>query len=203
MAADTRDRILVAATRLYAAPEAGSPALRAIARTGGVNSALIHYHFGSRDGLLEAVLLRALEPVQALRGPIIEALRAGGSADGLDLAGLCVAPIAALPRGDDGSPEPALRLLARAVCEHRGRLDALTIQHFAPMLFGLRDVLKAALPALSPESKQRRFRMAVDAAVTALAGDEATGARAEGDAAFASYTRDLTTFLAGALDAPE
>ena len=104
MAADTRDRILAAATRLYAAPEAGGPALRAIAREGGVNSALIHYHFGSREGLLEAVLVRALEPVQALRAPLIEKLRTGGSADGHDLAGLCVEPVAALPRNADGGP---------------------------------------------------------------------------------------------------
>ncbi|MEM9177404.1 MAG: TetR family transcriptional regulator [Myxococcota bacterium] len=202
MAADTRDRILAAATRLYAAPEAGGPALRAIAREGGVNSALIHYHFGSREGLLEAVLLRDLEPVQARRGPIIEALRAGPSADGTDLARLCVVPIAALPRGDAGGPEPALRLLARAVAEDRARLDALTVQHFAPMLFGLRDVLASALPSLSGEAKQRRFRLAVDAAVTTLAGDEATRVRATSAEAFDGFAHELTTFLAGALDAP-
>ena len=203
MAADTRDRILAAATRLYAAPDAGGPALRAIARAGGVNSALIHYHFGSREGLLEAVLLRALEPVQALRWPIIERLRAGGSADGRDLAALCVTPIAALPRESDGGPAPALRLFARAISEDRIRLDALTAQHFAPMLFALRDVLATALPALSREAKERRFQFAADAAVTALAGDEATRANVGGSTAFDAYAHDLTKFLAGALDAPE
>ena len=203
MAADTRDRILAAATRLYAAPEAGGPALRAIAREGGVNSALIHYHFGSREGLLEAVLLRALEPAQARRAPLIEKLRGGVSADGPDLARLCVEPIAALPRAEDGPPTPSLRLLARAVSEDRPHLDALTVQHFAPLLFGLRDVLSTALPALSAETKQRRFRLAVDAAVTSLAGDEATRAWHEGAPAFETFTRDLTTFLAGALEAAE
>ncbi len=202
MTADTRDRILAAATRLYAAPDAGGPALRAIAREAGVNSALIHYHFGSRDGLLEGVLLRALAPLQAARGPIIEALRQGGSADGPDLARLCVAPVAALPRADDGRAEPALGLLARAVSEDRDRLDALTIQHFAPMLFGLREVLATALPALSAGSKQRRFQLAADAALTLLTGEEAARARRTGRAVFEAFTLELTTFLAGALDAP-
>jgi len=203
MAADTRDRILAAATRLYAEPEAGGPALRAIAREGGVNSALIHYHFGSREGLQEAVLLRALEPLQSLRAPLIETLRGGRSADGLDLARLCVEPVAALPRAEDGAPTPSLRLLARAVSEDRPHLDALTIQHFAPLLFGLRDVLSTALPALSAETKQRRFRLAADTAVTALAGHAATLARSEGKAAFDTFSRDLTAFLAGALEAAE
>ena len=203
MAADTRDRILTAATSLYAAPEAGGPALRAIARAGGVNSALIHYHFGSREGLLEAVLLRALEPVQARRGPMIEKLKAGGSADGQDLAALCVDPIASLPRDEDFGPAPALRLLARALAEDRTRLDRLTVQHFPPMLFALRDVLSTALPALSARAKQRRFRFAVDAAVTTLAGDEATASYAAGPESFGDFVHDLTAFLAGALDAAE
>ena len=154
MAADTRDRILAAATRLYAEADAGGPALRAIAREGGVNSALIHYHFGSREGLLEAVLLRSLEPTQARRAPLIETLRSEGSADGLDLARLCV-------------------------------------------------VLSTALPSLSAETKQRRFGLAAETAVTSLAGHAATLARSEGNAAFDVFARDLTTFLAGALEAAE
>ncbi|MBB82322.1 MAG: hypothetical protein CL931_00745 [Deltaproteobacteria bacterium] len=203
MAADTRDRILAAATRLYAAPEAGGPALRAIAREGGVNSALIHYHFGSREGLLEAVLVRALDPVQALRTPLIEKLRAGGSADARDLAWLCVEPVAALPRAEEGGPAPSLRLLSRAIAEDRARVDALTAQHFPPLLFGLRDVLATALPALSAETKQRRFRFAVDAAISTLAGEDATQACTAGPAAFRHFLHDLTTFLAGALDTAE
>jgi len=202
MAADTRDRILAAAARLYAEPTAGGPALRAIAREAGVNSALIHYHFGSRDGLFESVLLHALEPLQARRGPMIEALRMGGSADGLDLARLCVEPVAAFYAEPAPAPEAELRLLARALSEHRPRLDALAAQHFAPMLFGLRDVLATALPGLSAEPKQRRFRFAADTALALLVGDDAAAARSADEAATKAYLHDLTTFLAGALDAP-
>ena len=103
----------------------------------------------------------------------------------------------------DGRPSPALRLLARATAEDRTRLDALTVQHFAPLLFGLRDVLATALPALSADAKQRRFRLAVDAGLTALVGDEAARMRADGEAAFAAFTRDVARFVAGALEAPE
>lgn len=202
MASDTRDRILAAAARLYASPETGGPALRAIAREAGVNSALIHYHFGSRDGLFEAVLLRALGPVQARRGALIEGLRVGGSADGRDLARVCVDPL--LTPGDRDGPgfEADLRLLARASAEHRERLDRLTVKHFAPMLFGLRDALASALPALAPGIKQRRFRFAADQALATAAGHEAALARAEGRAALEALGRELTAFLAGALEAP-
>ena len=202
MAADTRDRILAAAARLYAEPASGGPALRAIAREGGVNSALIHYHFGSREGLFEAVLLHALAPLQARRAPILESLRTGRSADGADLAQLCVEPVARLFADEGAAYEAPLRLLARAHAEHRERLDALVVQHFGSLLFSLRDVLASALPGLTADVKQHRFRLAADAALTLLVGDAAATARAAGEDASERHARELQTFLAGALDAP-
>ena len=101
MAAETRDKILDAAARLFAASDSGGASLRAIARAAGVNSALIHYHFGSREGLFEAVILRALTPVQARRRALLETLRSKRSVSADELAGLFVRPL--IPGPLDGA----------------------------------------------------------------------------------------------------
>jgi len=51
-----RDKILVAAKHLFARQGFGSTGVRQIAEQAGVNPAMINYYFGSKQGLLDAVL---------------------------------------------------------------------------------------------------------------------------------------------------
>jgi AcrR family transcriptional regulator len=53
---DTREKILGAADHLFGALGFDATTTRDIAAHSGVNKALIHYHFGSKDDLLEALL---------------------------------------------------------------------------------------------------------------------------------------------------
>jgi len=52
----TKDQILRAARHVVQRDGVGDLAIRAVAAEAGVNLALVHYHFHSRDGLLLAVL---------------------------------------------------------------------------------------------------------------------------------------------------
>jgi len=52
----TREKILGAADRLFGALGFDATTTRDIAAQSGVNKALIHYHFGTKDDLLEALL---------------------------------------------------------------------------------------------------------------------------------------------------
>ncbi len=52
----TRTKILEAADHLFGAQGFDGTTTRDIAKRSGVNNALIHYHFGSKDDLLEALL---------------------------------------------------------------------------------------------------------------------------------------------------
>jgi len=54
-----REEILDAAERLLVADGPAALRVQAVAREVGVTDANVHYHFGSRDGLLQAVLRRA------------------------------------------------------------------------------------------------------------------------------------------------
>ena len=76
---DTKQRILDSAERLFAENGFDSTSLRTIIADAQVNLAAIHYHFHSKDALLDAVILRRLEPINRRRLELLDACeRAAG-----------------------------------------------------------------------------------------------------------------------------
>ena len=72
---DTRERILEAADRLFGELGFDATATRLIAERCGVNKALIHYHFGNKQRLFDAVLDRYYERLgEALRPLLAEGM---------------------------------------------------------------------------------------------------------------------------------
>jgi len=72
-----RTRILDAAERLFAARGFHGVSIRDITGAAGVDVALANYHFGSKQGLLEAVFLRRAEDLNAERLARLDALIEG------------------------------------------------------------------------------------------------------------------------------
>lgn len=62
-AADVRQRLLTTARRLFIAQGFAAVPIRAIATEAGVNPAMIHYYFRSKQGLYEAMLSETIGPV--------------------------------------------------------------------------------------------------------------------------------------------
>lgn len=62
-AGDIRDQILKAAERLFAVQGFSATSLRQIAADVSVNPAMVHYYFGTKAHLLEAVMEHAFEPL--------------------------------------------------------------------------------------------------------------------------------------------
>ena len=65
--ADTRERVLDAAEILFGREGLSRPSVRQITSEAGVNVAAVNYHFGSREGLVEAVFERHASAVNAER----------------------------------------------------------------------------------------------------------------------------------------
>jgi len=63
----TRERILKVAEKLFSENGFDGTSLRAITAAADVNLAAVHYHFGSKTGLLEATVRRRIDPVNAER----------------------------------------------------------------------------------------------------------------------------------------
>lgn len=71
---DLRESLLDATVACFARHGIAGSSLRQIATEAGVTPALLHYYFGGKDALLEAVIEERLMPVtQGLRGPLLQA----------------------------------------------------------------------------------------------------------------------------------
>ena len=78
---EARARIAAAAESLFAARGYDGTAIRDIAKKAGVNGAMIHYYFGSKEGLYRAILETAASKVRALL--VDTSSRAGSTRDRL------------------------------------------------------------------------------------------------------------------------
>jgi AcrR family transcriptional regulator len=75
IAAGTIDELLQTAERLFARHGVENVALtQIVAQAGQKNRSALHYHFGSRSGVLTAVLNRRLAPINARREAMMAAL---------------------------------------------------------------------------------------------------------------------------------
>lgn len=70
----TRERLLDAAEDLFAERGFEATPMRALARAARTSLSSTHYHFGTKEALLEAVLRRRAEPLNALRLARLDAL---------------------------------------------------------------------------------------------------------------------------------
>ncbi|WP_258572938.1 TetR/AcrR family transcriptional regulator [Actinomadura parmotrematis] len=151
----TRDRLLDAAERLFLEKGADRVSVRAINAAAGLNPGAAHYHFGSREGLVTALLERELLPVWAdgLR-TIADRCGAGGAADIGELAAAIVGPFDELWRTPKG--RMLCHLLARSVLPGR-RMPAASAW-FGPAPFEV--MLARAMPGLSAREVAERWRLA-------------------------------------------
>jgi AcrR family transcriptional regulator len=123
---DLRERLLDAAIACYAREGIAATSLRSIAREAGVNPALLHYYFGDKAQLREAVVEeRLLVAFAAVREPL---LRADG-----DVAAMIAAFVRGM--GDAIARYPWLPALwVREVLCEGGALRALLVDRLAPQV---------------------------------------------------------------------
>ncbi len=68
----TKERILLAAEELVAQEGFDRVSLRDITAAADVNLAAVHYHYGSKDGLIDALLTRYIRPINLDRLRLLE-----------------------------------------------------------------------------------------------------------------------------------
>ncbi len=71
--AGTRDRILDAAREEFSARGYEKTSVRGIAKSAGVDSALVHHYFGTKEQVFEAAVEGAFAPVLAARNTVLDA----------------------------------------------------------------------------------------------------------------------------------
>jgi AcrR family transcriptional regulator len=103
---DTRQAIISAAERLFAAQGIDGVSLREINRSAGQsNTGAVQYHFGNRDGLVLAVIAKHRRDTEPRRHALLDQYEDGEMRDIRALASALVAPAAAKLSDPDGGRE--------------------------------------------------------------------------------------------------
>ncbi|MGW0122213.1 TetR/AcrR family transcriptional regulator [Streptomyces sp. NPDC003327] len=94
---ETRERLIRAAEELFAARGVDGAQLRDVVRLAGqANPSAVQYHFGSRAGLLDAVMAGRQARTEAVLAPLLDAVpREGNGGGGDELHGLVAALVTA------------------------------------------------------------------------------------------------------------
>ena len=106
-ASSARDRILQAAVELIAERGIGGARIAQVAKAAGVSTALVHYHFRTREVLLAETLDYAFDVASAVRLRTLGEGDENGDADGEDSAARRLADVVeqSLPTTDPGRRE--------------------------------------------------------------------------------------------------
>jgi AcrR family transcriptional regulator len=102
--ATTRDRVLGAAERLFATRGIDAVSVRDITEAAGANLAAVNYHFGSKRGLVVAIVERRADQLAARRSELLDALEASDSVDLRSVIEAMVLPTAELVASDPSGP---------------------------------------------------------------------------------------------------
>ena len=156
---DTKDKILDTAERLIGERGYGSTSLRQIIAEAGVNLAAVHYHFGSKEDLLDAVVARKVTPVNEARIAQLERVEAAGKGT----AGVeQILESFFLPTAEVANRNPGfVRLMGQMLAE--GMMPRIVERHFQAT--GLRFVaaLRRAVPELPQEELMWRVHFMIGA----------------------------------------
>ena len=191
-----------AAERLFAERGIDAVSLRTINTEAGYSVAALHYHFGTRDGLVKALLQRAQPAMFQQRADMVAHLEAEGHPGVEEIVEALVHPLTAGMLENFGASVAQLRFLVRLSFDRSPYL-AKTLDDSVALF---RPLLRRALPHLDERTRTRRWLFAADLAQHALANAVEvhleTGADGPTAAQLEHFQQDLVAFISGGLRAP-
>jgi AcrR family transcriptional regulator len=155
---DTRERLLDAVEALIAEYGYHDLTHRQIAHRADVHVALLNYHFGSKDQLVDDALARRAQRLVQMQKEALDVVVTGGAWTVEDVLWAVWQPFAVLDASSDASWRNYLCAVARLASHEAG--EAIFARHFALVEHAAIDALQRALPALSHEEIGRGMRYA-------------------------------------------
>lgn len=146
----TEERLLDAAEQLFGAQGYDETSLRAVTELAGANVAAVNYHYGSKEGLLRAVVGRAMAPINTERDRRLTALTAGAHPPTVEqIVRAFVEPALAAAQESD---RPGVdRLIATVLLDPDPKLRQLFADEVDPVEGRYLDALWRALPDRDPQ----------------------------------------------------
>jgi AcrR family transcriptional regulator len=150
---DTKHRILDSAERLFSDNGFEGTSLRAIIADAKVNLAAIHYHYHSKEALLDAVILRRLQPINRQRLELLDAAERSAGAAPPSLEAVIeafLAPAFRVVASDPQYGRSFARLMGRILTSDKSLVPRMK-QHMSELLGRFIQALQNAAPELPRE----------------------------------------------------
>jgi AcrR family transcriptional regulator len=198
----TADRLLRAAEELIGERGMGNVSVRDITARAKANTAAINYYFGTKEGLIQAIVERRAEQIGSRRTELLdEVMATDPSVRGVVRVLVRASAELAADRIEGGRTFLRCRQAMRADPEAAMLLE----KHFGPYTRRFLDALEAVTPQLPPMDRAVRFAMARDLVDASFANDmlpvwlaRRAGAQPTPD----EIERFVTEFLVAAFEAP-
>jgi AcrR family transcriptional regulator len=157
---DTKERILDTAERLIGEQGYAATSLRQVIAKAGVNLAAVHYHFGSKEDLLDAVVTRKVTPVNEARIAHLERVEAEAGSGPLAVEKVLESFF--IPTAEVASRNPGfVRLMGQMLAE--GMMPRIVERHFHATGRRFVTALRRAVPELPQEELLWRVHFMVGA----------------------------------------
>lgn len=196
----TQSRILDAAERLYSERGIAGTSLRAVTSEAGVNVAAVHYHFGSKDGLTRALVLRRAAVVNAERERLLEKAEsdAGPRPPAVEaILDAFLRPVFTLHL--EGSRDAMVSYL---VHEPVARIGPLIAESMGGVVQRFLAATHRALPGLPTTTRVERWQLVIASMLQVISGRFGREPLALPDYGLEALLRAVINPLAAALRAP-
>lgn len=168
-------RLVEAAEQLFAERGFEAVSVRDITKRASMNIASINYHFGSREGLVAAVMTRYITPINDERLARIEALERRWSGKSVPLEEILdafVRPLATQVRKSELSERLFLKLVGRMFGEQAAAMPPVVEEQFKLVVARFVKALSKALPELAVDEILWRMHFVIGAMVHSMAQEE-------------------------------
>jgi AcrR family transcriptional regulator len=142
---DTKQKILDTAEELFGEYGYAATSLRHIITKAQVNLAAVHYHFGSKQDLLDKVIMRKAGPLNEHRLQLLHKFEAEASPEPASIEKILeafIAPVFQLEKSPD-----FLKLMGRIHAEGLGQ--GIIQRNFQPIMDRFLSALRRSLPRMS------------------------------------------------------
>jgi AcrR family transcriptional regulator len=205
---DTKQAILDAAEGLFGEQGYAATSMRSIVAAAGVNLAAIHYHFGSKEALLEAVVDRRGKPLEHGRFEHLTRFEAeaGGNGPAVEqILEAFLAPAIRLTRDPSGGGRRFVQLVGRLLGEPGEGFRKAFTQQFGPTVARFGAALERALPGTLKEELFWKMFFSAGAMAHTLRSAGLVRALSDGlcdDSDGEMVLKRLIAFLAAGMRAP-
>lgn len=196
---DTKDKILDAAQRLIGDQGYAATSVRHIIAEASVNLAAIHYHFGTKEDLLDAIVARKAGVVNEERMLLLDRVEAEAGTRPPSAKKVLEAWLVPMAEAADRDPG-FVRLMGRVMAE--GMMQSIVEKHFKEAAERIAGALRRATSDLSDEEFRWRMHFMFGTMAYTMCGkNEVTGLG--GDTRdFRGRIDRMITFLTAGFQAP-